>query len=75
MPGNRICDPKSDKFAYCVPAGKECGQAMGVKDTCQGSTLEFCLDGFKTRQDCTELGFTGCKDLVMSGAKLGAICY
>ena len=48
---------------------------MGVKDTCQGSTLEFCLDGFKTRQDCTELGFTGCKDLVMSGAKLGAICY
>jgi hypothetical protein len=75
MPGRRICDPKSDKFATCVPEGKQCGQAMGVKDTCEGSTLVFCLDGFKTRVDCTSLGFKGCKDLVLSGSTLGALCH
>jgi hypothetical protein len=75
MPGDRICDPKADKFAICSPAGTACGVGLGIKDSCQGDTLVYCLDGFKTKQDCTALGFVGCKDLVMSGAKLGAICY
>ncbi len=76
MPGKRICDPKADKFDYCAPAGKECGVASGVKDACDGDTLVFCVDGFKTRVDCTKFGFKGCKSLTVGGGSvLGALCY
>lgn len=75
MPGKRICDPKSDKFAYCVPAGNQCGVGMGVKDSCEGDTLVFCLDGYKTKIDCAGFGFKGCKATVLGTLTLGARCY
>lgn len=72
MPGKKICDPSSDKFAYCMPAGKECG--LGVLDACEGTSLVYCVDGFKTKTDCTALGFTACAPLSVNGVTLGAAC-
>jgi len=72
MPGKKICDPNSGKFEICVSAGNQCGDT--VKDTCEGSTIVYCVDGYKTRTDCTSLGFSSCAALEVNGNPLGSVC-
>ena len=79
MPGKKICDPNSGKFEICVSAGNQCGDTLPpslapVKDTCEGSTIVYCVDGYKTRTDCTSLGFSSCAALEVNGNRLGSVC-
>ena len=72
MPGKKICDPNSGKFEICVPAGNQCGDT--VKDTCEGNSIVYCVDGYKTKTDCTSLGFSSCGALEVNGNRLGSLC-
>lgn len=60
MPGKLSCS--NDAPLECVARGSECEAANAGADTCSGSKVNFCLDGFKAARDCAELGFAGCKD-------------
>jgi hypothetical protein len=73
MFGQKKCDPQSDLFDLCVPAGTECS-TVSTQDTCQGSTIVYCDDGFTTQSDCTSLGFSGCGPLKVGETTLGALC-
>ena len=73
MPGKKICNPTSDKFAICVDAGNQCGESS-VQDKCEGKYLVYCVDGYKTKTDCTTLGFSTCADLEINGNRLGSVC-
>lgn len=73
MFGRKKCDPSSDKFQLCAPAGSECSPTAD-KDRCDGDTLVHCDDGFTARSDCTALGFKRCAPLKVGVMELGAIC-
>ena len=72
MAGKKICNPTSDKFAICVDAGNQCGD--NLQDTCEGNSLVYCVDGYKTRTDCSSLGFKTCGALEINGNRLGSLC-
>lgn len=71
--GRKKCDPAGSKFDICVPAGSQCS-TTGDKDSCQGSSIVYCDDGYVTKSDCKALGFKGCGPLVVGTTTLGAIC-
>ena len=71
MPGKKKCDPNSGKFEICVDAGEECNDF--TKDSCEGDKLVYCMDGYATRTDCTELGFSGCKEEPLGSTTI-AVC-
>lgn len=73
MFGRKKCDPNSDPFELCVPAGTEC-DTIGDKDSCEGSTLVYCDDGYVTKSDCTALGFKSCVPHKVGSMVLGALC-
>ena len=73
MIGRKICDPKSNKFDLCAPAGTVC-DPTGTQDRCDGNTLIYCDDGFEARADCAALGFAGCKPLTVGSTQLGGQC-
>ena len=72
MFGRKKCDDQN-KFNICTSAGSEC-DVMATKDTCEGSTLVYCDDGYVERTDCTTLGFAGCGPLKLGATVLGAQC-
>jgi hypothetical protein len=72
MPGRKKCDPSSNRFAICVAAGTECG--LSTPDTCSGSTLVYCDDGYVTRSECPTLGFASCAPLTSGTTTIGAVC-
>lgn len=71
--GRKQCDPKSHPFDRCVGAGSECDSAT-TQDSCSGSQIVYCDDGFSTKTDCKDLGFSGCETWEINGIKLGAVC-
>jgi len=73
MAGRKKCDPQADKFDICSPAGSECF-INGTPDSCEGSTLIYCDDGYKTKSDCAALGFKGCGPLEAGAMRIGSLC-
>lgn len=75
FPGRKTCDPKADPFELCNAAGTECDPVI-TKDSCEGTRLVYCDDGYIEKADCTELGFKGCAPLKDKNGvyTLGAIC-
>lgn len=71
--GRKICDPNSHPFVRCVGAGKECDPAT-TQDSCSGSQIVYCDDGFTTKTDCKALGFSSCQSWAINGITLGALC-
>jgi hypothetical protein len=53
------CQTNVDAPSVCVGAGGECAGA-GFADRCNGTRLEYCLDGTIAGVDCAQLGFAAC---------------
>ena len=71
--GRKKCDPKSDKFEKCVPAGTEC-DVYSTQDSCKGTKLVYCDDGYTEEADCKALGFSRCEPWQVGAATIGALC-
>lgn len=71
--GRKKCDPDSDMFEKCVGAGDQCN-VYSSQDSCKGSTIVYCDDGFIEETDCTSLGFSGCEPLKVGAMEIGALC-
>lgn len=73
MYGRKKCDPSSNKFEKCVSKGTEC-DIYSYQDSCAGSILSYCDDGYVTKTDCAKLGFKTCGTLMGGSIEIGAVC-
>jgi hypothetical protein len=51
-PTRKRCDK-----GVCVETGTQCS---GLRETCEGTAVKYCQDGFTRKVDCVSAGFSGC---------------
>ena len=72
LPGKKKCDSNSNT---CMGVGTECKENSFFDqcDTANPNVLISCLDGYKKKFDCKQMGFEGCKQATAYGAYCRAL--